>query len=479
MTSPASDLERVLVAFRREHGLGYLRRIAGESSEARGARRAYEQLRSERGLELIDAARSSGELAPDVESATLAHVARAVLEQRYARARHATSTLLSREVSVEGDTRTLAALLAEWAGTRQPAQRDRSARAAAPALATFAHELLRERAESDAAVGELFARLGSVPRHPDAGPEGGAAPQAQSWLAASEELTREAIAFAQRALGSEGQGGLDHLWCALGLELRACFPRDGRLRRLASDWEPLGLRRLLSSRARAARDQPGPFPGAHVMVLAAPSDVRISASTHEYGLASELACAEAVGRAVGIVHGSSELPFALRFASVASVARALGALAVQRLADPLFLRRARGLSARESESIARLAATYALLDSRLAAASVLARKLTPASSLDEAAAFAERALLGPLDPAVAAALCLRSAPGAPFRAKSHAPALVWALRESFDEDWWANPRAGEPLRGAAARAGTFSVEGFATELGVETQHGIRKLSELF
>jgi hypothetical protein len=41
-------------------------------------------------------------------------------------------------------------------------------------------------------------------------------------------------------------------------------------------------------------------------------------------------------------------------------------------------------------------------------------------------------------------------------------ATYWA---DFDEDWWRNPRAGEPLLGAGARGGTLSVESWAEELG--------------
>jgi hypothetical protein len=179
------------------------------------------------------------------------------------------------------------------------------------------------------------------------------------------------------------------------------------------------------------------------------------------------------------VHASAALPFALRQPTVASVARAVGALAVLRLAEPGFLRRQRGLVRKDAEQAARAAATFALFDARFAAAAVLARPLRAGEGTALAAALAVRALTQPLPEALAAALVLRLSPGGPFRAQAHAPGLVWALRERFDEDWYANPRAAEPLRGAMARAGDFSVEAFAEELGAKSEQGLRKLSELF
>jgi len=435
-------------------------------------------LSSERGLELLEAARSSGEFDPGTDAAICAHMARATLEHRYAPAREATMRLFEREVSVEGDTRSLGTLVGEWSGTHSPAQRDRHAQAMGPELERFAKQLLRWRDESDASVGELLSRLSPV-RHADAGPEGGGGDVAQRWLDDTRELTREALAFAQRTHGAEGEGGLDHLWVALGQPFRGLVTREGRFRRLAADWEPIGLRRLLALHARAAGDHPGPLLAPHVVVLAAQKDVRVSAAGRDYGLSSELATAEAIGRVVGLVHGSAAQPFALRFPSVATVARALGSLAVLRLADPRFWRRMRDVTSRESEVVARMACLYYLLESRLAAAAVLSRKLTPSSSLDEAAVFVEQALLGAVPRGAAAALVLRVAPGGPFRAKAHGAALAWALREQFDEDWYLNPRASEPLRGALVRGGALSIEQLTQELGSDLQRGIGKLSELF
>jgi hypothetical protein len=476
MASPASELERALMRFRREQASGYLRRLAGEPSDVRVDGLARRLLASDRVVPLFEAARESGELSPELEAASAAHVGRAVLEYHYASARELFSSLLSREVSVEGDTRAIGSLLDVWAGSTTPAQRERTVRAMEPELVSVFQQLIARRADADAGVSGTLAEL-AAGRHPDAGPEGGARKEARAYLDASAELAFEAVRFTRTSLGHGGNGGLDHLWMALGQEFRALFPRAGRLRRIAADWEPLGLRQLLSARARAAHEHLGPLLAPQLLLLA-PTDVRLAEAPREYGLASEIATVEAVGRAVGYVHASDALPFALRLASGGSVARALGALGVQRLFSPHFLRRVRGFGRRESETVARIAESCWLLDARLAAAAVLARTLHGPSALTEAAALAEEALLGPVSEA-AALLVLRTSPGAPFRGKAYGPALAWALRERFDEDWYLNPRAGEPLRGAAARAGTLAVESFATELGCEVEHGLRKLAELF
>jgi hypothetical protein len=471
MSSPASELERAIVAFRRDQGSGYLRELAGQPLDARFEGRARAFLASERADELLEQAKP--ELSPSLYAATCAQLARASFEQRYTRG--ATSSLLAREVSVEGETRSVGALLGEWAGLTR--SRDRVIAAMSPVLEDYATKLIDARSEADHAVGVRLAKLQPA-RHADAGP-GDARERASTFLDATAELTREAIAHAERAQQQRVETGLDALWVALGQNMRGLVPREGRLRRLASEWEPVGLRRLLAARARAAIEHSGAFVAPHLIVLEAPGQLRLSACEREYGLASELTTAEATGRALGIAHGAATLPAATRFASVGTVARAVGALAVVRLTEPYFLRKVRGLSMRESEQLARLCALWFLLEARLAAAQALARTLRGPTALDQATALAEQALLGSVPRGPAAALIVRASGSAVFRGRAHAPALAWSFRERFDEDWYLNPRTAEPLRGALAQAGEFSIEAFADELGTTVERGIAKLSELF
>lgn len=475
MSTPAADLRRALGAFRRAQGLAYLQRLSGQPVDPVPARRF---LGSEAALERFAKARSDAEFAPGEEAALGAHMARAALEEAYEPARLALSALPAQSVGFEGEPRRVRQLWGEFCHSRSPAQRSALARACDGALSEVARVLLERRAAGEAQAGALLARL-SVPRHADAGPAGGSAEAAERWLSVTEDLCREAFAHARRTFGVEGAHGLDTLWCALGTELSGLFTREGRMRRLAADWEPLDLRRLLRAHARVAPEHPGPFPAPHVIVLSAPTDIRVAPSAMDVGLAGELSAAEALGRALAHAHASPALPLALRHASAASVARATGALGMLRFAEPLFLRRVRDLSQRESEAIARLAAAFALLDSRLSAASVLARSLRAPSDLEALSALSARALGGGVPAGLGALLVLRLSSGAAFRAKAFAPALLWALRERFDEDWFFNPRAAEPIRGALARAGEFSVEAWAEELGLSGSEGPSRLGELF
>lgn len=485
MSPQVTEIERAIAAFRREHAVAYLKRLAGLPPEPRVDARARTALLTERTREQLLSARADGALTDRAYAAIAAQLARAELERSVADARAEASALAEREVSVEGDTRRLGTLLGEWGVTTQPGPRARLLSGAEPTLIAHAERLLEARGRADRAVATLLSAL-SAPRHDDAGPEGGGLDKAEAFLTDSAELTREALAYAKRALSVEGSTGEDHLWIALGQPFFGLFAREGRFRRLAADWAPLGLRRMLAARGRAAIEHAGPFAAPHVVVLAAPHDVRVSASGAEHGLASELASAEAVGRALGIAHASEALPPSQRYVGAASVARAVGSLALLRLGDPTFLRRVRGLSGRESDAVARVARAFFLIDARLAAAAVLARRLVHAGEragsgqggIDEAAALAERALLGPSARATAL-LVVRLSPGGAFRAKLHGPALAWALREQFDEDWYLNPRASEPIHGALAQGGTLPVEQLAEQLGTDVGRSLALVAELF
>jgi hypothetical protein len=257
------------------------------------------------------------------------------------------------------------------------------------------------------------------------------------------------------------------------------FPRAGRYRRLAAELEPLGLRRQLARAARLAPEHDDLFAATQLAALAVPSDVRVIPARFELGLASELSAADALGRAAGHVHASPALPFALRHASAGTVARALGALSQLRFGETLFLRKRRELSTREAGELGRASAAFVLLETRLLAAAVLARGLAAGDAAERAQVLAERALVGHVLPGIALFLLTRLSASSAFRGKVWGPGLAYTLRERFDEDWYANPHAGETLRGAAARAGDFSVEALAAELGARSEDGPRKLSELF
>lgn len=475
MAAALERLRRAIEVSRRDLALGYLRQLASDPGEPS---RALSFLVSDEALEGLISAHESGELSPAEYAGFAAHFARARLEHGYRAAREARVAFAERPVKLSGDTLRVGDALLEWTVSRVPARRAELFSAVDRELASLVETTLVARGRADRALSALLSRL-SVPRHPDAGPEGGTKEQAERFLRDTDALMREGVNLALQKEQLTTRDGPSALWAVLGPRFFGLFPGEGRARRVALDWEPLGLRALLSAYGRVALPHAGPGVSAHVLSVNVPRDVRVVPSTLAEGLAGELSWSEGVGRALALVHASPALPLVLRQATVASVARAFGALSLLRMAEPLFLRRVRGLVRRDAEDVARASATYFLLDARLAAAAVLARSVGGSEATARAAELGVRALTASLPEATAAWLVLRLSPGGAFRGKSHALGLAWALRERFDEDWFLNPRASEPLRGAMARAGDFSIEAFADELGAQNEEGLRKLSELF
>lgn len=478
MASPKDKLDLELTTFRRDQAFAYLQRLSGVAPAELRSQRSRALLTHEAGLELIASAVASGELPPGEYAAVCAHVARAHAEAAYAKARAGTLALTTQQVDVEGDTRSVAALLGEWLEETRAPRRGLLEGALDGLLGEYAEQLVAARDRADAAAGQALARL-SAQRHPDAGPEKGGTELAEQWLTITKDVASEAFSRARSAARSQGESGLDTLWAALGTPMRGLFRPEGRYRRLADELSPLGLRRQLVLGARLAPPHPGPFPAPHVLVAVAPRDIRVSPSRVDAGLATELLAADALGRATAHVHASPALPFALRHASAGSLARAAGSLCMLRFTETSFLRKRRGLSSREAGEVARLSAAFVLTESRLAAATLLVRNLRGPDLQGRSQALCERALLGPVPPGCSLFLLTRLSAGSAFRGKVWAPSLVYALRERFDADWYENPRAGEPLRGAFARAGDFSVEGLAEELGARIERGPERLSELF
>ncbi len=474
METAAAKLTHAIETFRRDHVLGFLQRLSGQPVSVSHAQR---WLVSERAEECLANALGQGELSPGEHGAIAAHMARAQLELTLASGRARVMSWPATALAVEGETRPVNAMMREWLASDAAPKRMRIAREIASSIPPVLHEWMRARENADAAAGALLRRL-AAPRHADAGPEGGATALAQTFLRDTQDLMREAVSYCCSRSRVDSEDGTEALWAMHAPRYGSIFGRENRMRRLGNDWDALGLRRALAVHARAAPSHPAVFPQTHVLVASAPRDVRVSAPTFEHGLLSELASADAVGRAVGITHASAALPISLRHATVASVPRALGALGVGMFAQPLFLSRVRNLSRREADEVSRFAATYALLDARLCAAAVLARNLHGDNWLNSAAELATSAITRTVPQALGAWLVTRVSPGSALRAKVHAFAIAQVLREQFDEDWFRNPRAGEPLRGAAARAGDFAVEAFAAELGADISRPLL-LSALF
>ena len=475
MMSSASDLRQAISAFRREQATQYLGQLSGRAPAEPA--RAWQFLCSPRARDSLAELGGEGHVDPDEYAAMCTHVARAVAERAYAPARRAELELAMRPVAVEGDERPVGKVIASWLSQTQPAARARIERELDGLLGSHAEQLTSALQDVAGAATELLSQL-RPERGVDAGPADGSVEQAERWLNASADLARESWNLESKRSG--GLRGVDVLWALGGRFGGRSFPGEGRFRLQGEDLAAWGLRPLLAAHVRVTGSHRSLWPSPHVIVRHAPDRIYLAPAPLELGLCSELAAADAVGRACAHAHASPALSAPVRHASVASTGRAFGALCMLRYAEPEFLVRSRGLSLREASEVARTTVAFFLVESRLAAAAVLARaKAYGSGGVELRQALAERALLGPVSPGFAGVLLVRLAPGAPLRAKSLSPGLVWGLRERYDADWYRNPRAGACLEGFLVQAGAESAEAMAQELAADMEPGIAKLSELF
>lgn len=472
MESALHRLRTALAAFRRQQGVDYLLALAGKP--AVGPNRARAWLCSDECRHVLDEALDDG-VSESSHGALAAHLARARVEERYAPTRELLRTWPAEQVALQGAVVPVQQVVRQWWGSRQYAARRERLNAFERSVEPLWPRVHESRAQALSEAAELLGEL-RAPRHADAGPEGGARQACEAFLKDSEGLTLEALAVVERVAGLSLDDGGDVLWGLRAAPLDGLFRPEGRLRRVAEHWSSLGLRQSLTRRARAERPHACLAPGAQLLPLAPPDDVRVCESGMATGLAAELAAAQAAGRALGLTLVSRGLPHELAYPTVGTVARALGGLSALMLADPRFAQRRLDLDRAHGADLARVVAAWWLIHTRLLCAQVLA------SGQPAGPAFGEpvgRALTRELAHNTAAWFALRLSPGGPARAAMHAAALLWALRERFDEDWYRNPRAAEPLRGAAARGGGLSVEDWCAELSVTPGDGLRRLAELF
>lgn len=241
-----------------------------------------------------------------------------------------------------------------------------------------------------------------------------------------------------------------------------------RWQRAAAWLRGLGFDRELQARLRAEPDRGSVLPIASVLALSIPRDVRVAQTASDWGVASDVLAAEGVGRALGLSLVHPALPPELSWPIGASVAGALGGLALQLWGDRAHLTRTQELSTAETERVSRQAGAIALLWARTWCALSLVQ-----IGEDERA----EARLEALATALGRALCCDLPPGvagllgadrvlARSRALETLTGLAWhvGLRERFDADWFRNPRSAELLRTACAQGNALPPEAVCAEL---------------
>ncbi len=322
--------------------------------------------------------------------------------------------------------------------------------------------------------------LGDAPP-PDRADSGALREAASAILRDTGDVWAEVLERLGHAAGTPLETWPDLLFALRAPELDDRVDPRSRYRRIAEPLGALGVGDALSRRARVqgvARDSPR----ARVIPLDVPRAVRIVPNGLELGLASERAALEALGRAVAIAWTHPALPPLSAWPEAATVGRALGALFAHLPLDPAFAE----ASERGSREARRLRETHAALELfvlRTAAAALEARSHLHLSSSPFADASREhfrRAWQVDVNPHVASLFAVprEAEPDAALRALRWAAPLHLVLRDRYDEDYWRNPRAAEPLRAAAERGPTLPVEAWTSELDVEPSRLAERYAEL-
>lgn len=434
---------------------------------------------------------AANDLEPGELEATAAHLARAEAERVLDGPREALETELSRRFIFGRETRSWRALLAGlWQG--EPGERGRTTILAAEDAAGNADQLWRDaRRASDRRAQRWIAEAGVAP-HADAGPDVEARRLlALRWLDATDDLLRGSL---------EDRGVYDAASLLTALrrtELDAFVSAKTRWRRFGEALVPFGYEAVLDRAVRVDALHRAPFPAPRLVVRTVGRDTRLMPPRLDHGVLGEVLAAEVVGRAVALSLASPGLPPSLARPPVATLARGYGQLFAQRACEPATWR-ARAIEPRSVDALSRQASFVLLVLSRALAVGTLVRGLhdvppastgllladvapTPTIDVDERVTeLVERALGVPLPTRLARALVWSPASsGARFRALLGGFAAWVALRDRFDEDWYANPRAEETLRAAFERGGRLSIEAWRVELGATEDAELERARELF
>ncbi len=472
MSTPARAVRDAVQDVWRAHAqaeLAWLRHGTPETPWRAAANRLF----NDEGESLWQEAGKQGELAPHEHAALQQQRAAIAAQLELAPARAIAQRLLTAQVPVGSRALPLAQLMAALLTPQNQAGRQLYAQALAGALVADAPRLCELQAAATAQWQALApASVAAAALHKLA------AQVLSSTDAACAELTRRAMHAAASA---------EETWAGLLFALRRheldSFAGDKRRPfRLSEGLRQLGFERDMSQRMRAESSATLLSPTARLVVVDAPSDVRVVLPAQAFGVLGDVHAAEAIARAVAIALVSPALAMELRWPLPGRAAAVFGALHAQLRADRLYLRRTEGLATRDAETVARHAALVLLLQVRSEAALLLSAA-APARNTGERREHLVTGLQRALGVEVPAALAVSSWLAAPpngtgLVAQLCGLGLHVGLREQFDEDWFQNPRVAEPLRGACARGNTLTSAAFCEELGASIEQGCGRLLEL-
>lgn len=291
-------------------------------------------------------------------------------------------------------------------------------------------------------------------------------PRIDAFMRGTDALAGELVARARLSSARGSRPWAELLHAARARPLDGLTAAVDRHRRLAAAFEGLGFGADMGRHLSVEAPIPAVLASPELAVLEVPGDVRIGPPQVEYGLWADQSMARALGRAVALALVSRGLPVEQRWPLPQAPGPLLGALFAQWLADPMFVRRGLGYSARDAERVAQHHAWVLVLATRVRCAVALAGPGRDGrDTLERLEHGAERALGVPVPGALVALLGVRPEAWREADVAVQGLALAVGMRERFDEDWFRSPAAGQALRGVCAQGNGGSSEPVAALSG--------------
>lgn len=466
MSSPRDRLVAAIEAWLADEARERIARARGaaDADPPMAVAERHAALRGPRTRELFEEARERGLLDGDTLALSASGLRAAHAAVGRARAEERLRDALGVRVPHDSDHHEPVALVLRMLGEAHEGRRRAVARSLTDALAPRLLAALREGLADveESLEGARWLREIPPPRDLDAA----ASDDAREVLRETEGAFVEVVERSAHAERVAMEAWADLLFVSRAPRFDAMFDPRKRWRRAAEALSALGVASALGKRARveAAVSSRAPRVRSSVVGVAVPRDVRVVPPSLELGLASERDARLAVGRAVATTWTHPALPPLVARVEHGTVGQGLGALFAHLLCEP----RATELSGEGGRALRERALLLELFELRTEAAAVVASESVASHAFAEAAEHALREAWRVEVPApIAACACLADR-GAPrrLRASRAAAPLFSAMRERYDEDWWRNPRAAEPLRAACERGPLLTVESWAEELGL-------------
>lgn len=480
MSSRAARLSDALERVQRQRAaaeLTWLRRGQLDQEWVSGARR----LLSDEGAEQLDDARRERVWTQAEERGFVAQRAQLAFALEFANVPSQLAGLVFEPYALPFGREPAVALVRNLMGEGDHEGREHRARALAEATGELAPRFVELRMRAlQAHAAQLRAAPATTPEETPPSPT--AAEVARDLLANTDDAAREMTRWLVRPHAQSGTIPWHVLWRALRApDLDGLAKHSRRLARVATGLRGLGFERDLNSRVRADAATAVFDPRPRVVVVEAPSDIRVVQSSLAQGVVSDVYAAHGVGHGLALALASPALPALLRRSPLPGVADALGMTYMQLRADREYLRRIDGIEPLVVERVARHAGILVLLEVRLQAAlATLPPEIRRESEwTQQITAAVERALCVELPVGLAVLASAFVPPGsAAFEACATGLAVHDGLRERFDSDWYRNPRVSEVLRGAAARGSTLELSQLRSELNVPASRANPRLIEL-